>query len=353
MTTAGTLPRGIAGGRLIKAVAVAKGKLLGALAYCEGQRNVWLDTQEVRADLKASVDAMSMGGDAGVLAGAISVTSDFVALVRDNTIIDRVPGFRRVPLNIQIPVAMTDANAHLVGEGLAKPISRFSTATLMVTPRKIVASVCVTNELLRHSSGLAEAMLATELARAVAAVVDGRFLDPDAAGSISNSATVINSSGGTLAQIDADLERMLDALAESGDEALTNAVWAMPSVVAIHLAGMRGTGGNPAYPSITAKDGTLLGLPVFVTGALTATGSPGENAIVLFDPRQILVGDEGLMGITVALHTSVQLDDAPVSTATQQSSLFQSNLMPRAERWVGWQRVSTASVVTLDNINWA
>jgi HK97 family phage major capsid protein len=295
--------------------------------------------------------------DPGGLGAAIMATSDFVALVRDNTIIDRVPNFRRVPLNVAVPAVTADANAHQVGEGVTKPLSKFSTELLTVTPRKIAAAVVVTRELLRFSSGLADSMLAMELARAVGAVADRRFLDPDAAGSITNGATVINSGGGSLVQLDADFKAMLKALAASGDEALTNAVWIMPSAVAIYLAGVRGTGGALAYPLVTAKGGSLMGVPVFTTGALNATGSPAEYALTLLDPQQILLGDEGNIAITVAEHATVQLDDAPDSPPTASTvtmSLWQANrAAPRAERWVGWQRVSTASVVTMDNIQWA
>ena len=98
----------------------------------------------------------------------------------------------------------------------------------------------------------------------------------------------------------------------------------------------------------------MWGLPVFTTAALMASGSPGEYALVLFDPAQILLGDEGAMGLSIAQHASVQLDDAPSNSAAQTISHFQANLAaPRCERWLGWQRVSTESVVTLDNIQWA
>jgi HK97 family phage major capsid protein len=352
--TVSTTQRGVAAGRLIKAVAMAGGDPIAAAAYIEGQHAVWGDTPEVELRIKAAVDAMSTS-DPGGLGSAIMVTGDFVGLVRDNTIIDRVANFRRVPLNIQIPAVTADANAHQVGEGIVKPLSKFSLGLLMVTPRKITASVVTTTDLIRRSSGLAERMLATELAGAVSAVANRRFLDPDAAGSITNGATVINSGGGSLAQLDADFKAMLKALAASGDEALTNAVWCMPSAVAIYLAGVRGTGGALAYPLITAKGGSLMGLPVFTTGALNATGSPAEYALALFDPQQILLGDEGKMAITVAQHATVELDDTPGGGANAvQTSLFQANLVaPRAERFLGWTRVSTASVVTLDNIGWA
>lgn len=347
------LPRGTAAGRLLKAVLQARGDVVNALGYAEGQYDAWRTTPEVVAVLRAAVNAMTTG-DPGGLADAIAVTNDFVGLVRDNTIIDRVANFKRVPLNVKIPTTTADANAYQVGEGIAKPMSRFSMQTVTVSPRKIAASVVVTTELMRVSSGLAESMLATELARAVAAQADYRFLDPDVAGSIANGATVISSGGGTLAALDADFKTMLKALAASGDGALTNAVWCMPSQVAIYLAGVRGTGGDLAYPNITAKGGSLMGLPVFTTGALRARGSPGEYALSLFDPQQIFVGDQGQMAVSVAQHASVQLDDGPLSTATQMVSLFQADLVaPRAERWLGWQRVSTASVITMDNINWA
>jgi HK97 family phage major capsid protein len=275
-----------------------------------------------------------------------------MSLVRERSLIDRIPGFRRAPLNISMLAVAGDATAHIVAEGIAKPLSKFSMARVTVTPRKITAACVVTDELLRFSSGLAEVSLGSELAKAVGLQMDRRFIDPDVVDSISNGATVISSSGSSLAAVDSDLKAMFAVFATQ-DSALDSAVFSMSSTTAVYLASLRGSGGNPAFPNITARGGNLLGIPVYISGALIASGSPGEGAIVLFDPAQILLGDEGQMDVTVARNASVQLSDTPTSPATETVSLFQANLLAlRAERWCGWSRQAATSVVVLDNVQY-
>jgi HK97 family phage major capsid protein len=347
-------PSALACGRYIKAIGMGRGDPIGAQAYAEGQHAVWRNTPEVGLALKAAVAAMQTTDPGGLAAARSAINALILPLIRANTLVDRM-NTRRTPLNIAVPAFSGDATGHLVGEGLAKPLSKFSLELLTVTPRKIEASIVINNELLRFSDPTTESALASELAKAVVTRMDLVFADPNVGGSIANGATTISSSGGTVAQLDADFRAMLDALAASGDTALTNAVWIMSSKTAIWLATLRTTNGPLAYPLVTAKGGTLAGLPVLTTGALVATGSPSESAILLADPQQILFGDAGEASVTVARNAMVELDDAPAGGAgAVQISLFQADRVAlRGERWCGWARQSTSSVIVLDDIQFA
>lgn len=342
-------PAALSLGRYCKALAVAKGDVLGAQAMAEGHRIPWRDTPDVFTTLRAAVDALSTGSGLGYA----SASGLLLPLIRNNTLVDRL-ALRRVPLNTTVASFSGDASAHVVAQGAPKPLSKFSLATLSVLPQKVSAAIVVSDELVRNSDPSAETALGTELAKAVTARMDLVFADPNVGGSISNGATTISSGGSSMAALDSDFRSMLNSLAATGDEALQTAVWIMSSATAIYIAGIRGSGGNLAFPFVNAKGGTLLGLPVFTTGAMIATGSPGESAILLVDQQQILFGDEGQANVSLARDASVQLSDTPASPATSTVSLFQANLLGLlGERWCGWSRIATSSVVVLDNISFA
>jgi HK97 family phage major capsid protein len=336
-------------GRYCKAIATAQGDVLGGLGFAEGQHAAWRDTPQGLSTLKSAVAALSSADAAGL--AAAQVYDLLMPAVRSNELISRIPGLRRAPLNVSVPVITGDANAHLVAEGVAKPLSTFSLATITITPRKIVADICVTNELLRLSTQAADTALATELAKAATAQMDRQFANADFPNSIASGASTFNSTGSTLGAVDHDLAAMLDALAAGGDNALNNAVWIMSARAAVYLASLRGSGGNPAFPLLTAKGGSLLGLGVYTASGLNSFDSPSESQILLLDAAQILIGDSGEAAISIAKDADVQLSDAPSSPATSTVSLFASNLtVLRAERWCAWARQSTSSVIVLDNV---
>ena len=128
---------------------------------------------------------------------------------------------------------------------------------------------------MRASSGLAELSLASELAKALGLGTDRAMFDVDVASSIANGGVILTSAGSSLANIDADIKLMLAYFATT-DAALDSAVFAMSATTAAYLGSLRGTGGANAFPNIGARGGSLLGIPIFVSGALTYSGSPSN-----------------------------------------------------------------------------
>ena len=100
--TVSLTPRGLAAGRFIKSIGIAHGDPLSALAFAEGQHQ-WRDTSSVVAGLK-SVSAMTSDG---ILPNMIF--SDFMALPRARALLDRIEGWRRVPMNVPTLKATGDA----------------------------------------------------------------------------------------------------------------------------------------------------------------------------------------------------------------------------------------------------
>lgn len=355
MTVHVTRPAGLAFGRAAKALTLGQ-TLDGAVAFASGQR--WHDTPSVLPLLqKAAVDVVD--GDSLMLPGSIG--NDAVAAVRPLSLFDRIVGFRPVPLNTSILATTAAAVAYMVGTGRPKPLSAFSLARITVAPFKVASIVVVTKETLLSATAAADLVLGQELARGLAAAHDVAFIDPhagpsvDSPGSITFAAgTTLSSTGSALAAIDSDLRAMVAAFsANDRDGALARAVWIMSPNTATYLGTLRGTAGAAAFPNIGPRGGALLGMPVFTSSAAYASGSPGESFIVLLDPAQILVGDDGEIAIDRTTQADLEFVDNPAAGAAQLRTLWQNNLVAmRSERFVGWHRVTDAAVVLLENVTY-
>lgn len=340
-----TAARGLTFSRFAKAIAVARGDLLAAAEFADAK---WPGSAVAFAT-KTAVSAMSTGNSGG-LGAPRAIVDDFLELMRPRSLIDRIVGWRRVPMNTSILQFTGDATAYVTPEGGPKPIAKFDLARVTLVPQKGSAIVVVTDETLKRSDGLAELSLGTELARALGAQLDRRAFNPNFGDSIAAGGTVLDSSGSSLAAIDSDLRAML-AIFATADAALDTAVWIMSPTTAGYLATLRGTAGAAAYPEIGIRGGKLLGAPVYVSSALIAAGSPAEGAIVLVDPTQVLVADEGQADVQLARSASIQLSDSPTDSATSTVSLWQSNLVAlRAERWLSWKCTSASAAAVLDNV---
>ena len=179
-------------GRYCKAIATAQGDVLGALGFAEGQHAAWRDTPQVLSTLKTAVAALSSADAAGL--AAAQVYDLLMPAVRANELISRIPGLRRAPLNVSVPAITADANAHLVAEGIAKPLSKFSLATITITPTQNC------RRYLRYErTAEADALRPRtrrwqlELSKAATAQMDRQFANADFPNSIASGATTINS----------------------------------------------------------------------------------------------------------------------------------------------------------------
>jgi hypothetical protein len=106
------------------------------------------------------------------------------------------------------------------------------------------------------------------------------------------------------------------------------------------LATLPGSNG-PAFPEMTTAGGKLAGIPV-----ISSDGAPGGD-FVLVDAAQIAARTD-VITIDSAQHTSIQMDDEPVSGPTSLVSLWQSNLTGvRVERWFGVERCHDGAVAIL------
>lgn len=321
--------------RYLKALAACQGRpeLVPSFAAGQGWRG---DEALVVETAKAAISAT--GTSAVPLPTPVSV--DFAEFVRPQTILGRLQGLRRVPPRTRMVAATGSTTAYWIGEAQPAPISRMTFTTNDTLQTLWLAAVAVTTrELLTSSSPSAESILSRDLAAAAVAALDSAFIDPDNAGtanvkpaSITNGVTPITSTGATLSAIDTDLEDVVMALSDAGST-LEFATWIMRPRTAVYLSRLRGTGGALAFPGMTARGGTLLGMPAITsTGVPVESGSPGDgdSSIVLLDPSQILLADDGGGDIELSMHGSLQMldnptNDAATPTPTTMVSLFETD----------------------------
>lgn len=297
---------------------------------------------------KANVTAGATvsGNWANLLADAEGAAAEFFALVRERSLIGRIPGLRRVPLRTRLIRAETGFSAAWVGEGDAKPLSSATYAQETLDPRKVVALTVVTDELLEASDPLAETVIRDDLVAAVSAAIDQSFIDPANAGSagvepasVTNGITAISAGANG---VDAE-GRLFDVrdLIEAFPGDLERAVLiGSPRTFSIMY--------NPQYlPGLGVRGGSALGIPAI---ASTAAG----DTLALIDPDGIAVGS-GTTDVRVSTQGAVQMLDNPTidsvaPTATTTVSLWQTDSAAvMAEQRVNWQ-VVRPSVAVLDGV---
>jgi HK97 family phage major capsid protein len=326
--------------KFLRCLAVARGDVLQAAAYGEGRHDL---PTSVQLALKAAVAAGSMGNtDYSSLSEVQALAREFMPLLRTRELIGRIADWRRVPQKVSLLRTAGAPEADFVGEGDPVPVQRFTLERDTITVAKIASIVVMTNEVIRSGKPEADALMAVELANALAARSDRALLDPASGAlvdkrpaSITNGISAINSAGTSLANVRTDLRALFNGYA--GD--LATAVLVMTPATAANLALLDST-----FANVGARGGSIAGVPCFTSVGCESPSSPVSRQIVLFDPSQIMLADEGV-SVAVSEGGSVQMDDAPATGAQNLVSLFQQNLAAmKGTRYVSWKRANDGAV---------
>lgn len=349
-----SLRRALPFGRLVKSILLAKGDLLASRAYAEAQ--AWHDTPQVALELKAAVSALS---NPSALSYASGISGAFLELVRARSILGRVTGLRRVPLNVSMLKVSGGPTASWVAQGNPIPISQFSLERDALGVFKIGAAIVVTDELMLAAGEVADLAFTSELVRAVAAFEDRSFLDPGqgavadtSPGSITAGLTPIASTGSSADQVRADIAKLF-ATFDAADGAFDSAVIAMHPRTAVYMGQLTTTNGGLLYPRLGARGGDVLGVPVLVSSACELVNSPGEAFAAMFDPTQVLFGETEDVAIDVATYAALTLDDAPGAGAQSLVSLWENGLRAlKLVREVSWKLTSGSGAAVLTEITY-
>jgi HK97 family phage prohead protease len=363
---------------IIKAPAPEKGIRFARFAKCIGLAHKthrdpiaiaeerYANDPTIAAVVKAAVSAGNTGNAnwAGNLVGdESSIFADFVEFLRPQTILGRfgangVPALRRVPFRVPLIGQTSGGAGYWVGEGKAKPLTKFDFSRTTLNPLKVANIAVVTMEVLRDSSPSAEAIVRDQLAAALRARLDVDFIDPAKAAvegvspaSILNGVAGIASSGNTADDVRADLRALFGAFI-AANNAPTSGAFLMEATTALALSLMTNPLGQAEFGGITMNGGTLSGLPVIVSEYVPA------GVVALVNASDIYLADEGDIDVDMSTEASLEMDTAPTGdsitpTAAELVSLWQTNSVGfRAERTVNWARRRASAVAYLTGVAW-
>jgi HK97 family phage major capsid protein/HK97 family phage prohead protease len=209
------LPKGTAFTRYAISLMRSQGNLMQAVEIAKG----WHDsTPEVETVLRAAVAAGTTTDAtwAGPLVQYQNMASEFIELLRPQTILGRLNGVRRVPFNVRIPSQTGGSTAYWVGEGTPKPVSAAAFATTTMSFAKVADLVVLTDELIRYSSPSAEELIRNDLTAQIAQFLDIAFIDPSKGAnagvnpaSVTNGLTAVTPSGTTAASLRTDISTLM------------------------------------------------------------------------------------------------------------------------------------------------
>lgn len=355
--------KGIRFARVVKCLGMAQGNR-GA-AY-ELAKSIYQHDDAVVETLKAAVAAGTTGTGAwaGNLVGLTTdVYADFIEFLRPQTILGRfgqdgIPALRRVPFRTRLVGQTSGGAGYWVGEGAAKPLTRFDFSTTTLDALKVANIAVVTTEVLNRSAPAAEGIIRDQLAAALAARLDIDFINPAktavagvSPASITNGATTSAAAGtGTADDVRADVRTMFGAFI-SQNNAPTTGVFVMSATTALRLGMLMNPIGQAEFPGIGMNGGRFQGLPVIVSEHI-------GNVVALVNASDIYLGDEGGISVDMSTEASLQMDDAPTANSgtgvgAAMVSLWQTNSVAfRAEREVNWARRRTGSVAYLTAVAW-
>ena len=291
--------------------------------------------------------------------------ADFVEYLRPQTILGKfgqggIPALRRIPFYSRLGAQTSGGAGYWVGEGNAKPLTKFDFSESTLTPLKVANIAVATMELIRDSNPSADGIIRDQLAAALTERLDIDFIDPAKAAvagispaSVLNGVTGIPSSGTTAAAVRADLQALYRNFI-TANNAPTSGVWVMDAVTALALGMMQNPLGQSEFPGIGMNGGNFQGMPVIVSQYLPRDSAGGIVALV--NASDIYLADEGGIDLAITTEASLQMDDNPDNPTTATTvlvSLFQRNLVGfRAERTVNWTRRRASAVSYLTGVNW-
>ena len=321
----------------------AKGDSMQALEYAKQWRD---STPEVEMMIKAAV-APGTTTDPTWAAALVTVrnaTEEFLALLRPQTIIGKIPNLRHVPFNTQVPVQTAGGSYGWVGQGAPKPVTKLAIGTAALGIAKAAGIIVITEELAKLSSPSAEAIVRGDMIAGITQFLDQQFIDPAVAEVANVNPASITNGAPTAASTDSAMTDLAMILAHfsSNNGGLSGITFVMSENNALAMGMLQNATGGKVFPGMSATGGSAEGFTV------VASNAAGQNVIGL-KGDQILFADDGGISIDVSREASVLMDSAPVSDATAvYTSLWQNNLVGlRAERMVNWKRGRSSAVYYL------
>lgn len=355
---------GLGMARAAKAMAISRQSHKPAV---EVAKQLWPDHEAVTDFLeKAAVPAGNTTDNtwAKPLVRQNNVAADFAEYLRPATILGKfgqggIPALRNVPFRTALLGQTTGGDAYWVGEGQAKPLTKFDFESKSLDPLKVAAISVLTKELIWDSSPSAELLVRDGLRDALAARLDQDFINPTITAisnvrpaSITNGVSAIPSSGATADDIRCDIQKLL-AQYIAANNAPTTGVIIMSSARALAVSMLQNPLGQAEFAGLTMNGGVLLGFPVIVSDYVPADSS--GDYVVMVNASDIYIG-EGEIMMDMSDQASLQMDNAPDNPTTATTvlvSLWQRNMVGfLIEKRINYMKRRPSAVAVLNGVNW-
>jgi len=347
-----TFPKGTLFTRYALAVAAGKGSYSDTLAYAKR----FGDTPEIAGFVKSMWEQKAVEGTSvvaspgwgGELVNPSTAMTEFVELLMPQTIIGKVPNFRRVPFNIPIITQTGGSTFEWVGEGAPKPVGELAFERTTLGYTKCAGIIVLTEELIRLSTPNAEDRARGDLIEQCAKFLDEQFIQVAIAAGASNPASIshgVSTPAATGTDVDALKADLMTALATftAAKIPITGLVIVTTPDIALGISMLTNAlGQTPAGFNVTPSGGTLLGYPVIVSESVD-TGT-----IVIFKPSEIFLADDGQVRLDASNQATLDMNSG--SPNTPVFSLWQRNCVGlRAERWINWKKRRADVVAVIDS----
>lgn len=334
-----------------------EGRYMAPDAIYQGEKR-WMDSApDVHLALKAAVNAndSTTSGGASEWAYANNIASEFIEYLRPKTLVGRIQGWRNVPFNIRVGGMNGGTSGYWVGQGLPVLPTRPTSTSVSLGITKVGGLSVITKELAMLSSPSAETMVRDDVARAIQQKLDTTLIDPNQVAvsgvnpeSLTHGVSFRAASGTDYAAFKADWKVLTSAF-YAANIPLDGSVVIMKEELAEALALMVTSLGLPQFPSMqdyASGNARLMGRPVFTTQVADTTGSPQwDNMLILLQPREVFLADDGGASVEASDQVSIEMVDASsqksVATAAGASlvSMFQTeSIAIKGIRHINWAK---------------
>lgn len=327
------LPKGIGFAQMARAKALSsklasKGDFVSAaqIAKSAGMHPT------VIAELEKSAVVMDTS-NSGVLVPTSPLVSEFIELLRAQTIIDKLAKHMRAgDFNTTIAGMATGATSAWVGEGKQKPVTNATFNSVELKRHKVAGIAVLTDELSRFNKFNGDRRILDDLIESNRLLLDLTFIDDKAqdairpAGSL-NGAIIITATGNDEAKIKADLLNLRKAFL-TANLSLSGAYYIMSETRAAEWAELVNPLGAPVFTGLQAPTGekTINGLPVIESES-------AANIVELIKPSEFYLADEGQVEVSYSTEATITMPDSTLV------HLFQENKEAiRAERFITWAK---------------
>lgn len=287
------------------------------------------------------------------LAPSPSARSAFMDLVRERSVLGRLPGLRSVSRNVRHFRPANFGVAAWVGEGLAIPATKFDMTGFSLGSKKVAALAVFSNEALDDPRS--ENAIETDLVRACEAALATALLDPSGSGSAATPASIVHAAPTISSSGDPAVDVAELVANYQGD--LATATFICDPITASRMAMYRDSSGMVAFPDVGINGGEILRAPLIVTRYSPHDSSGGS--LILCDGASIAATFDEVV-LSRSGEAMLEQDTGPAGdtlTPTTASanlvSLFQSEATAvKCVIYADWTVARAGGVAVVVNANY-